>query len=431
MFFHSRSSETLNKTSNVRWFVGLYLTTNGRRLEAGLIGIHGSGSGAPIEVSQGLTVVLPEKIVSQVREINENNGLCFGKDAFLNHVKQEKSTPKHEKTQRLVPKILQEQMLEIQVELVHELLNKSGVAPDSVFAVGVHGPGDLGNFHSDIFWNSAAVASRTGLNMVDGFAEMDRAVSGNGSPLIPLPMWILMHSASRHRLLIDLGQQIRVTFLPSAGHATKEQIQHDILGPCGLLIDPLAAKLSEGEQTFDEGGRLTVQGLLIPELAEFWSDNLVLRDSNSLLAEGIQKAKAKEWSLRDLLCTAVHCIQNKTATFIKEHYEPLLEEVEFFVTGGCQHHGLLMKQLRQELQVQKLQPLGTAQFSCNTFDALCVAVLTYLAVDQIPGNLPHLTHADTTAVLGRFTPGTPQNWLRLLQCMAGVKPAVRTLRSAM
>jgi 1,6-anhydro-N-acetylmuramate kinase len=89
-----------------------------------------------------------------------------------------------------------------------------------------------------------------------------------------------------------------------------------------------------------------------------------------------------------------------------------------------------MKKLLQELGSENPVSPEKLGFDPNTLDASAVAVLTSLAVNQIPCNLPHLTGAETDCVLGRIIPGSPQNWQKLVQLMAAIKPAVRSLRSA-
>ena len=60
----------------------------------------------------------------------------------------------------------------------------------------------------------------------------------------------------------------------------------------------------------------------------------------------------------------------------------------------------------------------------------CVGVLTQFYLDQVPANSTSITGADAPRLLGSLTPGSPQNWQRLLQRTGGSSTAVRPLRSA-
>jgi hypothetical protein len=63
--------------------------------------------------------------------------------------------------------------------------------------------------------------------------------------------------------------------------------------------------------------------------------------------------------------------------------------------------------------------------------AATAATLAMLHVEQIPLGGTLQTGAAAARVAGRLTPGTPQNWRRLLKQMADNQPATMSLRSAM
>jgi 1,6-anhydro-N-acetylmuramate kinase len=58
------------------------------------------------------------------------------------------------------------------------------------------------------------------------------------------------------------------------------------------------------------------------------------------------------------------------------------------------------------------------------------ALLGLLHLDQVPANSSAITGARVPRVLGRLTPGSPQNWQRLVRELAAAKPSVIALRSA-
>ncbi|MCL2118814.1 MAG: anhydro-N-acetylmuramic acid kinase, partial [Planctomycetaceae bacterium] len=195
----------------------------------------------------------------------------------------------------------------------------------------------------------------------------------------------------------------------------------------------------------DDGGRLAVQGETLPELCEFlaalhrldvpatpsqWSPLAPFLAAKQVSAI-FEQVRLKNWSLRDVLWTVVDSAACRIARTVRMQFGSILTDAELIVTGGGRLHGVLMKKLQQELGCDKPVPPEDLNFDSNTLDASAVAVLTSLAVNQIPGNLPHLTGAETDRVLGRVIPGSPQNWQKLVQLMASVKPAVRSLRSAM
>jgi len=273
---------------------------------------------------------------------------------------------------------------------------------------------------------------------------MDLSVGGQGGPFLPLPYWAMLHSPERHRLLLDLGQEARITFLPNSSSGYKSQIGYGSAGACGSLIDPIVQALTNGEQSYDDGGRLAVQGEKLPELRELlarlegwdvpatpshWSPLASFLAARQI-GEIFGQVRLKNWSLRDVLCTMVESVACRIARAVRMQFGPMLTDAELIVTGGGRLHGVLMKKLHQELGCEKPLLSENLGFDPDTLDASAIAVLTSLAVNQIPCNLPHLTGAETERVPSRIIPGSAQNWHKLVQLMATVKPAVRSLRSA-
>ncbi|MCL2347284.1 MAG: anhydro-N-acetylmuramic acid kinase [Planctomycetaceae bacterium] len=473
--------------TQIRWFAGLCVTSCCRRLEAALVGIHGVGAGAPIEIGHGLAIDLPQNI-GRVFDVERLTGLLAaeknkeggkgvpksGKDAgspydagrSVNGI----TTPRLTREGREI-------LLEIQEEALREILTVSGVTPGELLAVGVHDPGvwsvsaslfapdikgsgvrgmsthgsvkettDNGFCYCESLCDATGLALRTGHNIIDAFPARDLAAEGQGCPVFALPHWILLHSPARHRLMLDLGQEARITFLPGLEHGNKNKIGYGSAGACGCLLDPVVKRLTNGEQNHDDGGRLAVHGEQISELREFFQKTDIRQSQDGKychcspfvpvfaarqISAIFEQAKLKNWSLRDVLSTLVHAVACRIARLMRLQFGNMVSEAELFVTGGGRYHRTLVARIQQELACGKLTPLENPNMDADHLDAVSVAILTSLNVDQIPGNLPHLTGAVSEQILGRLTPGTPQNWQRLLRAILSVKPAVRTLRSVM
>ena len=99
----------------------------------------------------------------------------------------------------------------------------------------------------------------------------DLAQDGRGGPLNPLPDWLLLHHASKTRVLVDLGPAVRLTYLPASRDASGAQrITSFVAGPGMRLVDHFARQLTAGKQPFDLGGHLSVQGQRIDALLADW-----------------------------------------------------------------------------------------------------------------------------------------------------------------
>ena len=278
------------------------------------------------------------------------------------------------------------------------------------------------------------------MNIVDSFPAQDIAARGNGGPVFPLPAWIFLKSETKPRIIIDLGRTARLTFLPQAENAfSYQKIQQVDIVPCGSLLDTLVWQLTDGKTSIDTGGRFAVQGCQNLQLMSALRAAVPIREdwcSTGLkpnrYVQIADNAAYEGLAHQDILCT-VSCFIAETVAGqvlnmmkINDYFEP-----ELLIQGSAQQHGLLMNSLMTQLQRRPLTSISQLGIQVDTFDALCTAMLALLAVDHVPGNLPHLTGSETAKPLGRITQGCIANWHRLLCEMAGTKPINRSLRSAM
>ena len=92
---------------------------------------------------------------------------------------------------------------------------------------------------------------------------------------------------------------------------------------------------------------------------------------------------------------------------------------------------MLLRELGRPLPGVPLVPVEESGTESEAIGPACLALLALFHLDQVPANRPEVTGAEVGRVLGRLTPGSPQNWQRLLSEMAEGRPVVRPLRSAL
>jgi anhydro-N-acetylmuramic acid kinase len=431
-------SSRKNITTSPRWFAGISVASHCRRIESALIGVHGQGSGAPIEIRKTISFDLPHEIVDSYNTLQET---------VLKNVRGNRSTSADIKIpSSLLFHVLRE-LASVEEEAIDELLAESRLAKNDLLAVGIHDSGircrtSNGGLYYQSLCDAPYLAEQTGLNIVDAFPVQDIASNGKGGPLFPLPVWIFLKSDSYDRILLDLGRTAKLTFLPKAENPFSHQriTQRDLI-PCGSLLDTLTWELTGGETSVDLGGRLTVQGCQIPALLselralaspeELWNPYGLPTDR---YLKVIAKSTHDGHSYQDILCTTSYFIAETIAEhlqmLIAEHRTNDHAEPEIFVTGSVRMHGMMMNRISSQLRQRPIIPITRLDIPTETFDSLCTAMLTLMAVDHIPASLPHLTGSETTKPLGRITAGSISNWHRLLREMAQTKPAERPLRSA-
>jgi anhydro-N-acetylmuramic acid kinase len=310
------------------------------------------------------------------------------------------------------------------------------------------------------------LAEGTGLNVIDAFPARDLAQGGLGGPIDAVAQWLLLKDPARGRVLLDLGRTVRMTYLPPARlRDAASRILAFEVGPGTAMLDQLAQRFTGGQHRFDPGGSLAVQGRQIPELVQHW-----LRDPyfdaplprwhphgirpERFLADALRLAVDRGWSVRDLLCTATHFVAESVAQTLRRRLPEDDRVDEILVAGGGQHNGLLLREIAAHVAVplvripelvgRSLTPsvsgrseapslFGRSETPSHVDDAVgpaAAAVLALCYLDQVPANPTAVTGANVPRLLGRLTPGSPQNWQRLLHALSGSTPTIRPLRSA-
>ncbi|HWP83754.1 MAG TPA: anhydro-N-acetylmuramic acid kinase, partial [Terriglobia bacterium] len=106
----------------------------------------------------------------------------------------------------------------------------------------------------------AVIAERTGVTTIADFRPADMAAGGQGAPLVPYFDYLTYRHPRRGRLLLNIGGIANLTAIPAAGRP-EDVIAFDT-GPGNMLIDALASRLTNGQKTFDAGGRLAARGTI-------------------------------------------------------------------------------------------------------------------------------------------------------------------------
>ena len=405
-----------------RWAVGVLVSSDCTRAAAALVAAAGRGLDVRIELAGAITGDVPRE-----------TAVMFGPLAASGA------------TGSLA--MFRTRLAEVQASLVAQLLAELGVAPSRVLAVGVHDPGlwKLRGSESSGYLglcDAAQLAESTGLNVIDAFPARDLAQGGQGGPIDAVPLWILLRDPARSRVLLDLGRTVRMSYLPATtvDNAASRILSFDV-GPGTWLLDSLAERLTAGQHRHDPGGRLAVQGRRISELVDHWlADPYFDRPlprwhpvgvrPERFLTDALQMAVDSDWSVRDLLCTATHFVAETVSLALRRRVPEDARIDEIVITGGGQHNGLLLREIARLAEVPLVR-IGELSVPSEAVGPASIALLALLYLDQVPANQTAITKAGVPRLLGRLTPGSPQNWQRLLAVSAGSSPAMRPLRSAM
>ena len=321
----------------------------------------------------------------------------------------------------------------------------AGVAVDSVELIGSHGQTIWHDADGSCITSTlqigepAVIAEQTGITTVANFRVADVAAGGQGAPLVSIFDWLLLRPADDlngvpggWRATQNIGGIGNVTFLPPAG-TPGLPLAFDT-GPGNVLIDWAAAFASAGTLAYDHDGSLAAQGCVDEVLLARWLEDPYLcqpppkttgRERYTASFAQALHAEARSAGLDDADFAAT--VTALTAASIVDAYArfapgPLAQVV---VSGGGAHNPVLMASLYARLaacfghsvDVCTLETLG---IDGDAKEALTFALLAYLCVHGLPGNVPACTGADHARTLGQIAPGRNYRGLSLGKTASGM-----------
>lgn len=305
-------------------------------------------------------------------------------------------------------------------------LGDLGVEPAAVDLIGSHGqtvwhqppsacrPGEVPSTLQ--LGEPAVIAARTGVLTVGDFRVAELALHGEGAPLVPYCDFLLFRAPGVRRALQNIGGIANVAVL---GDRPEDVLAFDN-GPGNMIMDALAPVASGGTLACDRDGQLSARGRVQPDiLAELLDDDYLRRPppkSTGRERYGQQVAKALLARFADRPpCDLVRTAVAFTAHAIADSLRPLAI-AELWVSGGGSHNPTLMADLQRLLgpiPVGQLTKLGRRlgiDINVDNKEAVAFAILAVQALHGEPANLPQVTGACGSAILGKLClppPGGP------------------------
>ncbi|WP_416670556.1 anhydro-N-acetylmuramic acid kinase [Egbenema bharatensis] len=278
------------------------------------------------------------------------------------------------------------------------------------------------------------IAHLTHLPTVSNFRAADIAVGGQGAPLVsPIDVCLLSHP-TYHRCIQNLGGIGNLTYLPPIGNSREPDqdfppnsspswaapasrlpnsaaIQGWDTGPGNALLDLAVYRLSQGQQTFDQDGTWAAQGTPCLALVEQWLQQDYFQQpppkstgrelfSADYLDRCLQDAAAYSLSAADILAT----LTELTAASIAHSYQTFLPQMpdQVLLCGGGSRNPYLRQRIQANLPSTTVHTTDEMGLSADFKEAISFAVLAYWRYCNIPGNLPEVTGARRSMLLGEI-----------------------------
>lgn len=253
------------------------------------------------------------------------------------------------------------------------------------------------------------IARRTGMPTVSDMRSADMVLGGHGAPLVPRVDELLLRHEELSYCVQNIGGIGNVTYLPPA-HSDRAPVGWDT-GPGNVLMDGAVRHWTQGEMSCDLDGRWAASGTPHHSLvnrwlqAEFFGQAPPKSTGRELfswayLHQRLQECEASNLSQADGLATLTEFTAATIADSYRRHLSELPDRV-LLCGGGAKNHYLVD---RLKLQLDPIPVSTTAErgLDPDAKEAIAFAVLAYLRIFKIPGNLPSVTGATNWCLLGEL-----------------------------
>ena len=301
-------------------------------------------------------------------------------------------------------------LIECYVQAIAGLLQKTGIDPAQIAAIGAHGQTirhQPASGYSIQLNAPHALAEATGITVVSDFRQRDIAAGGQGAPLVPVFHASVFNQARQKGgcVIANIGGMANLTYLPPPG--SEARVTGFDCGPGNVLMDAWV-EAHTGER-FDRDGRFaaagTVNDALLQQLLshEFCSvppPKSCGREQFNL--EWIRE-QAAPYQLRpeDVQATLLAFTARTLADAVRRFCGPA---VELLVCGGGAYNAELMKALAAELPDMTVDTTAHYDLDPSHIEAAAFAWLAQRTLDGLPGNLSAVTGAAGPRILGNITP---------------------------
>ena len=298
-------------------------------------------------------------------------------------------------------------------ELCQELLRIQNIQPSSICAIGAHGQtlrhqpaSDHLKSYTHQSLNAALLAELTGVNVVANFRARDIATGGQGAPLVPAFHHEQFYDPLENRAILNIGGIANLTILPRSG----EVFGFDC-GPGNLLLDAWIYR--HHEKAFDDDGQWASSGTPDSELL-----SRMLQDP--YFTKQPPKSTGRDhfnlhW-LDDLMAGLSLTPEDVQATLLQLTIDSVLLALRSFASntqtlivcgGGVRNIALLeLLKIQARDQMPNLKIASSAQFGIDPqlVESLAFAWLAWAFMQKRPANVPAVTGAKGSRILGALYP---------------------------
>jgi len=250
----------------------------------------------------------------------------------------------------------------------------------------------------------AWITEATGLPVVADLRVADVAAGGQGAPLASVFDALLLAGSDRPRASLNIGGIANITVVsPDA-----DPVAYDT-GPGNALIDAAITYFTNNAENFDRDGAMGRAGAIQPHLLDRLLDDPYYKKPPpkttgkelfhlGYLLEAV--AEVGDITSEDIVATVTALTALTIADACRTHS---VEEI--LVGGGGVRNSTLMGMLAAEIPGISIRPIDDLSIPADAKESYFMALIGFLTIHGLPGNLPSATGAARPIVLGCLLPG--------------------------
>jgi anhydro-N-acetylmuramic acid kinase len=252
----------------------------------------------------------------------------------------------------------------------------------------------------------SVIANLTGITTVGDFRMADCSVDGDGAPLVPYLDYILFTSKTLNRALLNIGGISNITILP------KNCMKSDVLafdtGPGNMLIDGIANRLFH--KPFDKSGVFAKKGRINIPLMNWLRNDKYYREKppkstgrehyNERFLTRLLKI-SKGISNFDIISTVTEFTVYSIWYNYEKYFKGRTKIDELIISGGGAKNSIIVNGLRDYFKGVKIKHINQSGITIDNKEAVLFAVLANECMAGNSANMPSVTGAKRSAVLGK------------------------------
>jgi anhydro-N-acetylmuramic acid kinase len=296
-------------------------------------------------------------------------------------------------------------LVQLYAECIRNLLASAQLRPDQIRAIGAHGQTIRhlpASGYTRQINNPALLAELTGIDVVADFRSRDVAAGGQGAPLVPAFHQAVFSKPGITRVIANIGGISNISLLRADGSLSGFDT-----GPGNMLMDSwINTHLGAA---YDKDGHWAAGGKVNPALLDALFETEFLRQPPpKSTGRDLFNADWLAAKIQGVVICSAQDVQATLAAFTALTLSDAIklyagDAMEVYVCGGGAYNAHLMQLLHQALPVPVA---STAQLgvSPSEVEALAFAWLAARFCERLPGNVPAVTGARGSRILGALYP---------------------------